>query len=208
MNPTEFPGAATACRYCGNAPAAEATFRQHTGMVLWMKFEAAVGPFCRSCGLYSFRASQAHTLILGWWGPLSLLIAPVVLVRNLRQRGRIAALGPVVVTSDRQPVDPGFPLYQRPAILGMFLPFLVAGFMVFAVLNGKAEYQVGRCIEVQENQVDVDFVPCSMRHDGKVSAVVDKADQCPPDTIGAVTRQLAGGVSLDNDKVLCIAADS
>jgi hypothetical protein len=196
------------CAYCGNGPAAEATFRQHTGMVLWMKTEAARGPFCRDCGFFSFRASQAHTLLLGWWGVLSLVIAPILLIRNLRDRRRIAALGPVVAASGRPPANPGFPLYQRPAILGMFLPLLVAGFVTFTIFDGQAENQIGRCVDIADNQVDAEFVICSGRHDGKVSTVVDRADQCPPDSIGAVSRNAAGGVNMDRGRVLCIAPDS
>jgi hypothetical protein len=54
------------CRFCNNGPAAQTTFRQHTGMIIVMKFSKIVGPFCRNCGLAAFRSTTAHTLLAGW----------------------------------------------------------------------------------------------------------------------------------------------
>src|SRR5437899_963676 len=81
--PVAYAPAAPICRYCGNGPAVQTTFRRHTGMIIIMKFGSVAGPFCRDCGLYAFRATTGHTLLAGWWGYASFVIAPITILINL-----------------------------------------------------------------------------------------------------------------------------
>lgn len=195
------------CRYCHNGPAVQTTFRQHTGMLILMKFASIEGPFCRNCGLHAFRSTTSHTIIAGWWGWLSAFITPVTILINVLRREKVAKLAPPVVgPNGLTPADPGKPLLRRPAVLGLLLPVLAVAFFAFVVISDRPDSQVGKCIQVGENQVDVTFVDCSLRHDGVITMVVDRADQCPVDALGAVSRQTSSGLNRDGGKVLCIGA--
>jgi hypothetical protein len=84
------------------------------------------------------------------------------------------------------------------------LPVLVAGFFTAVIISDQVENQAGKCVTVAANQVDVQFITCDLRHDGVITQVVDRADQCPADSLGAVSRQTSSGLSIDGGKVLCI----
>jgi hypothetical protein len=197
------------CRFCGNGPAVSTTFRQHTGMIILMKFNAIEGPFCRDCGLYSFRSTTGHTLLAGWWGWASAIIAPITILINLFRRGKVAKLAaPVIGPGGRTPADPGKPLYRRAAILGLGFPVLVAALFAAVIISDRPTSQVGKCIQVAANQVDVTFVSCSGTHDGVITQVVDKADDCPAESLGAVSRETSSGLNTDGGKVLCIGPDA
>lgn len=124
------------CRLCGCVPAAPVTFRSHRGLLVVMQFLSMEGPFCRYCGLAVFRDMTAKSLIMGWYGVLSLLINPLTVLVNLVLRSKVAALPAPVPPNDGRPsgrpLDPGQPLMFRPiAIVGAALPFLV---LLLAVL--------------------------------------------------------------------------
>ncbi|MFI5864174.1 hypothetical protein [Streptomyces sp. NPDC051546] len=117
------------CRLCGAGPAAEATVRGHQGMVVLMRFLSLRGPFCRDCGLATYRRMSADTLWQGWWGPLSLFATPVTLLLNLGPRAAFRRLAPPT-GGHRPPLDPGRPLRRRPAALLFLVPAL---FLLLAV---------------------------------------------------------------------------
>lgn len=124
------------CRFCGCVPAARVKFRGHRGMIVMMTFLSLDGPFCRDCGLSTFRRMTASTLIAGWWGYASFLITPVTVVINLVRRGKVADLPAPVPPPNgpsQHPMDPGKPLLARPqAIIGLALPGTV--FVLFLIL--------------------------------------------------------------------------
>lgn len=57
------------CQVCGAWPAAHATVRGHQGIVVLMRFLSVRGPFCRDCGLSTYRRMSSDTLWQGWWSP-------------------------------------------------------------------------------------------------------------------------------------------
>jgi hypothetical protein len=198
-------GPVVTCRYCHNTPAVQTTFRQHTGMIILMKFGKIEGPFCRNCGLSAFRSTTGHTLLAGWWGWISIFVAPITILMNVIRRNKVAKLPPPVIGPEGlTPADPGKPLYRRPVILGLLLPVLVAGFFTAVIISDQVENQVGKCVTVAANQVDIQFIDCDLRHDGVITQVVDRADQCPADSLGAVSRETSSGLNRDGGKVLCI----
>ena len=77
---TEAPPSITACRFCGCVPAVETTFRGHQGFLVVMRFLSVPGPFCRDCGLATFRTMTSRTLVQGWYGYGSLIITPIMSV--------------------------------------------------------------------------------------------------------------------------------
>lgn len=95
-----------ACQICGAAPAAPVTVRGHQGMVVIMRFLKREGMFCRTCALASFRDMQAETMVLGWWGPLSLLITPFTLLANLGALSGIRRIPEPVAPGFRPPLTP------------------------------------------------------------------------------------------------------
>jgi len=127
------------CRLCGCVPAADVTFRGHRGMVFLMQFLHLPGPFCRDCGLATFREMTAKTLIQGWYGYASFVITPVTVLINAARRGRVASLPapqPPPYGPHGRPRDPGPPLFARPiALIGLAIPVLVLMLLIglFAV---------------------------------------------------------------------------
>ncbi len=108
------------CRLCGSAPAADVSFRQHVGMVLLMQARSQQGPFCRCCGIATFRDLQNRTLMTGWGGVISLHVfswgTPLY---NLLALRRVLRLGPpvrdpAVISPLAEPMPPGKPLWKRP----------------------------------------------------------------------------------------------
>jgi len=119
--------AVTACRMCGSVPAAPAKFRGHQGFVVMMRFLSLDGPFCRDCGLSTFRSMTSRTLVQGWYGYASFIITPITVLMNIARRGKVAKLPapqPNPFGPSRPPMDPGPRLLMRPmTIIGLGIPF-------------------------------------------------------------------------------------
>lgn len=144
-----FPGQAqqfgqlamTACRFCGNVPAVDTKFRGHQGMIVVMRFLHTDGPFCRDCGLGTFRHMTARTLVQGWYGYASLLITPITVLINIVRRGKVAKLAPPQPNPfgpSRAPMNPGPRLLARPMTwFGLLIPFLLIALVVAIATSGS-----------------------------------------------------------------------
>ncbi|MET8151040.1 hypothetical protein ACIBSW_00055 [Actinoplanes sp. NPDC049668] len=119
--------AVSSCRMCGSVPAVPVTFRGHRGLVVLMQFLSQEGPFCRDCGLATFRSMTSRTLVQGWWGYGSFIVTPITVLINLAKRGKVANLAapqPNPYGPSRPPMEPGPRLLQRPmTIIGLAIPF-------------------------------------------------------------------------------------
>lgn len=122
-----------ACRVCGAQPTAPGTVRGHQGLVLMMRFLSTHGPFCRDCGTAVVRDMSAKTLWQGWWGPASLFITPLTVLVNLVPRSAFRKLAPPV-GGFRPPLDPGKPLWQRPAALVIAAPMVLVALAIVALV--------------------------------------------------------------------------
>ena len=143
--PGQFPAAGpqvgqltvTACRMCGSVPAAPAKFRGHQGFVVMMRFLSLDGPFCRDCGLSTFRSMTSRTLVQGWYGYASFIITPITVLMNIARRGKVAKLPapqPNPYGPSRPPMDPGPRLLQRPmTIVGLGIPFALIILLVVLI---------------------------------------------------------------------------
>ncbi|WP_190017494.1 LppU/SCO3897 family protein [Streptomyces lucensis] len=109
------------------------TIRGHQGMVVIMRFLRRQGVFCHPCALALFRDMQADTLIAGWWGPLSVIITPFTLLANLSALSGIRRIPVPVAAGWRPPLDPGRPVFRRPAGILALIPLAVLGLLVAAV---------------------------------------------------------------------------
>lgn len=117
------------CRFCGGFPAIEATVRGHQGLLILMRFKSLKGPFCRTCGIAVHREMTTRTMWQGWWGYLSFLITPFVLLYNFGPRSKFNRL-PAPQGGFRPPSDPGKPIFLRPGALGLLAP----GFVLFVLV--------------------------------------------------------------------------
>jgi hypothetical protein len=139
----QAPGqvAMLSCRLCGSVPAADVTFRGHQGMIVLMRFLRFPGPFCRPCGLGTFRHMTSRTLLQGWYGYASFVITPVTLLINLTRRAKVAALAPPQPNPSgpsRPPMDPGPGLLARPLTwIGLAIPLAIIALFVLAVSSSN-----------------------------------------------------------------------
>lgn len=124
------------CRLCGSGPAAQVTFRGVVGAVMMHTIWTARGPFCRDCGLATFRRQTAKTLTGGWCSVGALILAPFFLLMNVSGRGKVAGLPAPqrpAVAQGPAPLDPGKPVFQRPgpyvypAVMFVVLMLLIIG---------------------------------------------------------------------------------
>jgi hypothetical protein len=102
-------------------------------MVVIMRFLRREGVFCRTCGTAVFRKMQADTMVQGWWGPLSAIITPFVLLMNLSARSTLRGLPEPTTGSWRPPLDPGKPVMRRPAGLIAAVPLAALGLVVMVI---------------------------------------------------------------------------
>jgi len=83
----------SACQICGAEPAIRVTVRRHVGMLFMQRFVKIRAMLCRDCGRQMLRSFTARTLVQGWWGVISFLIAnPFTILANIEQYVRVSRL--------------------------------------------------------------------------------------------------------------------
>ncbi|MGW2815708.1 hypothetical protein [Streptomyces sp. NPDC001415] len=124
------------CRICGALPAAFATFRQHQGILMWMRFSSVNGPFCRPCGTAIYREMTGRTMWQGWWSPFSLLVfTPGTLIINRITLAHINKLPAPIPGQPGPQLTPGTPVLRRASSLAAALP-MMWGMWVAALIIG------------------------------------------------------------------------
>ncbi|MFJ5921599.1 hypothetical protein ACIQF6_03210 [Kitasatospora sp. NPDC092948] len=134
------------CRFCGSVPAVETTVRGHQGFLVLMRFLKVQGPFCRNCGLATVRKMTSDSLWQGWWGLASAVINPITMLSNLAAWSKIRRLAAPLPRGWGIPAAPGRPLWQRVQILGLLVPVLAVGAIVYAANSDPDYAAVGDCI--------------------------------------------------------------
>ena len=132
-------GQGPGCRICGNGPAAPATFRAVVGAVFMHTIWTTRGPFCRDCGLSTFRRQTAKSLAGGWCSVGAIILTPIFVLMNLSARGKVADLPAPQPRPDGRghaPLDPGAPLPSRPG--AYVYPFLVLCLLVAIIASNLA----------------------------------------------------------------------
>jgi hypothetical protein len=127
------------CRFCGSVPAVKTTFRGHQGMLVIMRFLSQPGPYCRDCGLATFREMTSKTLVQGWWGYISFLVTPFTVLWNLIASRKVRDLpAPTPVHPQHRPMDPGPRLLMRPmTIIGLAIPFALFVLLMVIIVTGS-----------------------------------------------------------------------
>jgi hypothetical protein len=143
----QYPQGQLQCRFCGGVPAVEATVRGHQGFIVLMRFLKLQGPFCKTCGVAATRDMTAKSMWQGWWGIGSSIINPVTMLTNLGTYSKFKNLPEPIPGAPGRPMDPGKPLFKRPAVLGLLLPFvLIVLIVVVANLKTPPSATVGSCV--------------------------------------------------------------
>ncbi|MEU9401575.1 hypothetical protein [Streptomyces sp. NPDC048242] len=195
---------------CGAAPAAQVTVRGHQGMVVIMRSLRRQGVLCRPCALATFRDMQANTLVAGWWGPLSAVITPFVLLLNLGALSRIKKLPEPVAYGPRPPLDPGRPVFRRPQGIVALIPLGLLALLLLAVPllaivgavsdSDRQPLTAGSCVHNDGTVTDQDLsaVPCDSSA-AQYRVLYQSDDECGPGDYLADP-----GYSTDGVTVLCL----
>ena len=121
------------CQSCGvDAPTQKVLFIQHISAVVMFSHKRIGGHFCRNCVRKYFREYTLKTLALGWWGVISVVATPVVLVLNLCNWLRAWSLAPV-------PIGAGAPRLTDD-VVGRLMPY--AGSLIDRLNSGEGLHSV------------------------------------------------------------------
>jgi hypothetical protein len=86
------------CQACGiEAPTRKVFFVQHIGAIVMFFHRRIGGEMCRNCMMKYFTEYTSKTLFLGWWGVISIMATPIVLIINIVNYFRAWSLAPVPV---------------------------------------------------------------------------------------------------------------
>ena len=92
------------CQDCGaKAPTKRVEFYRLIGAVVVFHFKAVGGHFCKSCVHRYFWDYTLVTLCLGWWGCLSFLMTPFILLHNIVRYAFCLGMPPVPRVQTRNP---------------------------------------------------------------------------------------------------------
>lgn len=74
----------TYCTSCGEyGVTMNATYRKNIGMVFLRRYSEAVGDFCPVCQEKLFWKAFITNIFLGWWGVISFIINPFLIIQNV-----------------------------------------------------------------------------------------------------------------------------
>jgi len=172
------------CRFCGSVPAVQATVRGHQGLLIMMRFLKLEGPFCRSCGIATYRDMTTKSLWQGWWGFASFIINPITMLVNLPTRAKFGKLPEPVPGAPGQPMNVGKPLFKRPAIVMLLIPFALIALIVYGASQSTSNASAGDCVQNKgtAGSPDVSVVDCgSSDAEYKIIGKIDgsaNADDC------------------------------
>ena len=81
--PPPLPATSTYCQCCGmSAPTMYVSMHRHIGALVLRFHKSLKGLMCKRCVAQKFWEWTPLTLVLGWWGLISMFITPYVLVNN------------------------------------------------------------------------------------------------------------------------------
>ena len=84
------------CQSCGvEAPTKYVAFYQNIGALVMRFSKSAEGNLCKSCIHGTFWQFTLTTLVLGWWGLISLIVSPFFILNNVFRYLFCLAMDPV-----------------------------------------------------------------------------------------------------------------
>jgi hypothetical protein len=183
------------CLRCGRTPTAQVRIYGTHAIPGSASDRVVDGPFCRDCGVATFRQATESLLAPRWKPIASLATAPFDAIINIGARYRVGKLSPPATAAADAP-PPGRPLLLRWRTMGAVIPLAILGTVAFAVIGGfqlansKPRLDVGSCVQIAHRQGvalgsvqftvgHVTVVSCDGPYDGKVVAEVRSVDACP-----------------------------
>ncbi|HVX86200.1 MAG TPA: hypothetical protein VH253_15560 [Phycisphaerae bacterium] len=72
------------CQACGrNAPTKHVRYYQNIGMLFMRQLRTVDGSFCKRCSRHFFLKLTGLTLVTGWWGLISAIMNPFLIINNV-----------------------------------------------------------------------------------------------------------------------------
>jgi len=129
--PRAMSASNTFCQSCGlPAPTRAVHFYQNIGLLIMRRYSEVKGDLCKSCIDRHFWNMTGKTMLFGWWGLISLIVAPLMILNNtLRWLGSLGMQRPPIQTSK----GPS-PIWVFSTIGG----FLIIGYFVYTVLTASS----------------------------------------------------------------------
>jgi len=73
-----------ACQVCGrDVPVKYVEYYQNIGMLVLRQMRSAKGNMCKRCSNHYFFRMTGLTLVTGWWGLISAILNPFLIVNNM-----------------------------------------------------------------------------------------------------------------------------
>jgi len=201
------------CLICGRTPTADVRFQGMHGVADTPSWYEVSGPFCRDCGIATFRNATEWQLANTMRSGQAILWMPSVLFANLGARRRVGRLDPPGHPSFvATPLERGRPLLLRGRIAMALVPIAVLVVGIAALMHansgGSSPIKVGSCMQVSGDsstftvaQFSVStakarVVPCSGPHNATVVAKVSDPSMCP--------GVHAGSILADDNRYFCV----
>ncbi|MFZ1087043.1 MAG: hypothetical protein WAN35_18930 [Terracidiphilus sp.] len=125
------------CKICGvEGPTKDVTFYQNIGMLVTRQWAKVEGELCRPCIGRYFRSYSLTTLFLGWWGVISFVVTPFILINNVFQYLRASQLaepgiGAMNVPYVSDPPSVGSGSFKFKVIYGMLIGLVGLGLLAY-----------------------------------------------------------------------------
>ena len=177
------------CFVCGDSEAAHVKLRGVSSRIIWYNVQTLHGPVCADCAEGAYWYLQRRTLIQGWWGPISALLAlwnSIANVVNIRQH---RAAIPFVHNGREWFARPEFNVRSSALPwLTSFVALVVLAFVLAVVFNpsssstrGSQTSIVGSCWDLTSGD-SLTEVTCGSGHeDYWVTKIVTSPTVCPAD---------------------------
>lgn len=189
------------CQVCEGTPAIPVRLLGHQGMIILYRQITYRGTFCRDCGLALFRQVMNRTLLVGWWGIISVFLNVYAIIVDLVVWTKVRALPEPVRMSGKTPLDKGRPVLLRP---GLWVT--VAAIVILAgwgaaqsarndinTFSAADRQLIGTCVE-NVGSTDVKAASCSGAHSGKIVSLSHDRGGCLSDQVS---------ISLDDGAYAC-----
>jgi hypothetical protein len=140
-----------ACQCCRfEVPTRHVEFKQNIGMVATRLTRKVEGELCRTCAGRYFRSYTLTTLFLGWWGVISFILTPVILIGNFLQYRSTRDLPEPSMAATNIPL--GVP--PLPIASGSFSFKLIYGLVVWTGIAAAIAYHYVESVKVSDPSQD------------------------------------------------------
>ncbi len=136
-----------------------------------MQFITRPGPYCRDCGIATYRDLTVESALMGWYGLISVIVNPFIMLQNIGAARRINKLPPPIPGAPRPPLNPGKPLLRRAGMLGVLIPIVLGTLLAVGLVRAEersaSSAAIGDCVvnrngnKVDDDHPDVEKISCT-----------------------------------------------